>query len=307
MRSAWCVPISASEYIATTGRPSTRTGWRGPGTFDTFSANDRACDSTRSAKCPSGGTWASWRMHASRCWASWPCLRTLVACRMVASRSSGSAAPSGRSRQKNESRLPGPVPSWPGPAALCRLTGTFTRTAPRWPWWASSQRCSPPATTDSTPSLTVAPPVAWHTRCSPASPAVLNATDRRASICPSNGDRCHGCGASRAADHRSPSRCGPPAVAGTARCELARCALARGAAAGASSQSTALAIAIAVIPSASAWWMRQITALRPPASPGITSIRHSGRDRSRCRAKMAATAVRSPASSPDPAVPPGTT
>jgi hypothetical protein len=34
----------------TTGRPSTCTGWRGPGTLDTFSANERACDSTRSAK-----------------------------------------------------------------------------------------------------------------------------------------------------------------------------------------------------------------------------------------------------------------
>ena len=77
--------------------------------------------------------------------------------------------------------------------------------------------------------------------------------------------------------------------------------------AGAPSQSTAPAIAIAVIPSASAWWIRQITALRSPASPGITSIRHNGRDRSRCWAKMPATAERSAASSPAPAAPDSTT
>ena len=67
-----------------------------------------------------------------------------------------------------------------------------------------------------------------------------------------------------------------------------------------SSHKTALAIRMAVMPSARAWWMRQIRALPPPGRRGITSIRHSGRERSRCWAKMAATVALNPASSPAP-------
>ena len=67
--------------------------------------------------------------------------------------------------------------------------------------------------------------------------------------------------------------------------------------AGSSSHSAAPAMRIAVSPSARAWWIRQTSALPPPGIRGITSIRHSGRERSRCWAKMADTVARNPASS----------
>src|ERR1700722_10141106 len=136
-RSAWCSPISASEYSAATGTPSTRTGRRGPGTLETFSAKDRGWARTCSAKRLSRGGRARRCMTASSRWAPCSCLRPGGARRMAARRSSGSAEPSGRSRQKNESRLPG----WPPPSAgtggldgrACRLTGNLTRTPPRRP------------------------------------------------------------------------------------------------------------------------------------------------------------------------------
>jgi len=67
MRSAWCSRISAREYSARTGTPRTSTGRRGPGTFETFNANERGWASARSANRRRGGTRASSRVSASSC------------------------------------------------------------------------------------------------------------------------------------------------------------------------------------------------------------------------------------------------
>ena len=117
-------------------------------------------------------------------------------------------------------------------------------------------------------------------------------TARCAPMLPSNGERSHGLrhlargredvGAPDGArDGGSPAcgdRPGRPAL-------------------GASSHRTALPIRIAVMPSASAWWIRQISALPPPARLGITSIRHSGRDRSSRCSNTCATVVRNTSAS----------
>jgi len=51
----------------TTGTPRTSTGRRGPGTFETFNANERGWASARSANRRRGGTRASSRVSASSC------------------------------------------------------------------------------------------------------------------------------------------------------------------------------------------------------------------------------------------------
>jgi hypothetical protein len=66
------------------------------------------------------------------------------------------------------------------------------------------------------------------------------------------------------------------------------------------SHSTALAKRMNVVPSASAWCIRQITALRPSDSSGSTSMRQSGSERSSRCSNRRATFARRPASSSRP-------
>ena len=146
-------------------------------------------------------------MSASRCWASWPCLRTRVARRMARKRSSGSVDPSGRSRQKNESRLPGSANFIAGRdrkavqthrhlhADCAEVAVTGLEPAPQ-PTCHHGQDCVIDRGTVGG---------AGHA-AQALQLAAAKATARRASMCPSKGDRSHGCGASRAAASRPPSR-----------------------------------------------------------------------------------------------------
>ena len=67
------------------------------------------------------------RSSVSIVWASSSTFRTEVAACVPRSRATGSGSFNGRLTVKKESRFAASSFSW------CRLTGTFTRTTPRWP------------------------------------------------------------------------------------------------------------------------------------------------------------------------------
>ena len=92
---------STSECMLRTGAPSTLTGWRGPGTFETLRAKVRGLTCSRWTQRRRPGAARLRRVNnSSSSWASWWVLRRAVAAWIARSRLRGSGSPTGSGRQK---------------------------------------------------------------------------------------------------------------------------------------------------------------------------------------------------------------